>query len=70
LYNFIGYDSIKQTTKGYNMKTITKNGWWSVSFDFNGEVSDDTLNHIADCIKKGFTQGEIIEELEVEEVAK
>ena len=52
-----------------NMKTITKNGWWSVSFDFDGEVSDDTLNHIADCIKKGFTQGEIIEELEVEEVA-
>ena len=51
------------------MKTITKNGWWSISFDFDGEVSDDTLNHIADCIKKGFTQGEIIEELEVEEVA-
>jgi hypothetical protein len=39
-----------------------------VSFDFEGEVSNDTLNHIADCIKKGFTQGEIIEELEVEEV--
>ena len=51
------------------MKTITKNGWWSVSFDFDGKVSDDTLNHIADCIKKGFTQGEIIEELEVKEVA-
>jgi hypothetical protein len=51
------------------MKTIKKNGWWSVSFDFEGAVSDDTLNHIADCIKKGLTQGEIIEELECEEVA-
>ena len=51
------------------MKTIKKNGWWSVSFDFEGEVSNDTLNHIADCIKKGLTQGEIIEELEVKEEA-
>ena len=50
------------------MKTITKNGWWSVKFDVEGEVSEDTLNHIAECIKKGFTQGEIIEEEEIKEV--
>jgi hypothetical protein len=27
LYNFIGYDSIKQTTKGYKMKTIQVNAY-------------------------------------------
>ena len=54
--------------KGINMndkiKTTTKTGWWSINIDFEGEISDDTLNHISDCIKKGFTQGQIIEEKE------
>ena len=54
--------------KGINMndkiKTKTKTGWWSINIDFEGEVSDDTLNHISDCIKNGFTQGQIIEEEE------
>jgi hypothetical protein len=34
------------------MKTIKKNGWWSVSFDFEGAISDDTLNHIATVLKR------------------
>ena len=52
--------------KGINMndKIKTKTGWWSINIDFEGEVSDDTLNHISDCIKNGFTQGQIIEEEE------
>ena len=46
------------------IKIKTKTGWWSINIDFEGEVSDDTLNHISDCIKNGFTQGQIIEEEE------
>lgn len=40
-------------------------GWWTLKIDFKKiEVSDDTLIHISEQIKNGFTQGEIIEEEE------
>lgn len=53
-----------------NMETIK--GWWILTItDVDGEVDRDddcTLEHIGDMIKKGFTQGEIIQDKEEEAV--
>lgn len=41
-----------------------KSGWWSIKFDDlePDDLSDGTLEHIAELIKNGYTSGEIIEE--------
>jgi len=57
------------------MKVVNKTGWWKVSFDnkLEGEdvrfedLSEATQDHIIDCIKEGYTQGEIVEEYEVDD---
>ena len=46
---------------------ITKTGWWKLSWESTGtpditELNDVDLEHIADCIKSGLTEGQIIQE--------
>ena len=51
---------------------MEKYGWWSVSFTLtlDGEevrfddLSEVTQEHIAECIKEGYVQGEICEWVE------
>jgi len=40
-------------------------GMWSINFPEDMEVSESSLEHIAEQIKQGFTSGEVIEEIEV-----
>ena len=53
-----------------NMKkqTETKRSWWSLTIkDYpNYEPNDVDLEHIAEMIKQGYTQGELIQESEEE----
>lgn len=37
-----------------------KSGWWSI--DFTVDPNQVDLDHIAECIKKGYTSGEIVED--------
>jgi len=47
-------------------KTETKISWWSLNIkDYpNYEPNDADLEHIAEMIKQGYTQGELIQESE------
>ena len=47
----------------------TKRSWWSLTIkDYpNFEPNDADLEHIAEMIKKGYDQGELIQEIEDEE---
>lgn len=46
---------------------MAKSGWWSVSFDLTLEgesvrwddLDECTQEHIAECIREGYTSGEI-----------
>ena len=59
------------------MKVRTISGWWAVKFDitFDGEegvpfdhLPESDQEHIVECIKEGYTSGEIVsEEYEGEE---
>lgn len=54
---------------------MEKYGWWSVKFELtlDGEevrfddLSEVTQEHIANCIKEGYRQGEICESVDEEE---
>ena len=39
-------------------------GWWILSLDDNShnELSDCDLEHIAECIRDGYTSGEIVQD--------
>lgn len=46
-----------------------KRGWWKFTWESVGEnditeLNECDLEHIADCIKQGYTEGEIIQEEE------
>ena len=49
---------------------MMKTGWWSVDFTLTLEgeevrfddLSDNSRQHIIDCLKEGYEQGELIEE--------
>lgn len=44
---------------------MSKTGWWKVeivNFESLSDLSDTTLEHIAECIKEGFREGQIVEE--------
>ena len=49
---------------------MMKTGWWSVDFTLTldgeevsfDELSDNSRQHIIDCLKEGYEQGELIEE--------
>jgi len=47
----------------------TKRSWWSLTInDYpNFKPNDADLEHIAEMIKKGYDQGELIQEIEDEE---
>lgn len=45
-------------------------GWWTLNVsnkdtDDDLELSDCDKEHIADCVKKGYTSGEIVQDEEV-----
>jgi len=42
------------------MKGNMKKGWWKI--DYTIEPNDNDLEHIAEEIKKGYDQGEILQE--------
>lgn len=44
-------------------------GWWKLNIEMFGdrEASEATLEHIGEQIKRGFTEGEIVEHDESEE---
>lgn len=44
-------------------------GWWKLNIEMFGDraASEATLDHIAEQIKQGFTEGEIVEHDESEE---
>ena len=46
-----------------------KSSWWRLSVDDypNFEPNEIDLEHIAEMIKQGYTQGELIQENEIEE---
>jgi hypothetical protein len=37
-------------------------GWWTLQIDGIEELTDEDREHIAECIKNGYTEGEIIQE--------
>lgn len=39
-------------------------GWWHLKIEGfeHDQLSESTLEHIAECIKQGYTQGEVLEE--------
>ena len=43
-----------------NNKGYMKKGWWKI--DYTIEPNDNDLEHIAEEIKKGYDQGEILQE--------
>jgi len=51
-------------------ESVLLRGWWSVSFDLHLEgedvrfedISEVSQEHIINCIKEGYTQGELIED--------
>lgn len=51
---------------------MEKYGWWSVNFELTLEgesvrfedLSEATQEHIAECIKEGYTSGEICESVD------
>jgi hypothetical protein len=48
-------------------KTVTKTGWWTLSWNPTSdpeitELDECTLEHIVECIKQGYNNGEIIQE--------
>jgi|TARA_R110002073_G_scaffold99637_1_gene227466 hypothetical protein len=47
----------------------TKKGWWSLNIpDYpNYKPNEIDLEHIAEMIKKGFDQGELVQEIEDDE---
>jgi len=55
--------------------TETKIGWWKVNFELTLEgeevrfddLSDNTREHIIQCLKEGYIEGEIVEEIEDED---
>lgn len=54
---------------------MTKTGWWAVNFEITldgkeirfEDLDEYSQEHIAECIKDGYRQGEIVEESEDEE---
>lgn len=45
------------------MKNETQRGWWRLNIEgIKCDVSDATIEHIAEMIKQGCSQGEIIED--------
>ena len=47
----------------------TKRSWWSLTINNypNFKPNDADLEHIAEMIKKGYDQGELLQEIEDEE---
>ena len=37
-------------------------GWWILEMDKDGSITEEDINHIAELIKEGYTEGEIVEE--------
>ena len=64
-------------------KTVNARGWWKVNFDINlqyegeserfgeglrfSDLSEVSQEHILECIKEGYTHGELVEEYETDE---
>ena len=50
-------------------KAVTKTGWWKLNWESTStpdltELNDIDLEHIAECIKQGCTEGQIVQEEE------
>ena len=64
-------------------KSVYKTGWWKADFDISlfdesggkrekeevrfEDLSEVTQEHIFNCIKDGYTQGQIVEEYEIDD---
>jgi hypothetical protein len=47
-------------------KYETKSGWWKLKITGVDELEDGDKYHIAEAIKEGYTEGEIVQEKRVE----
>ena len=45
------------------LKMTKENGWWDLIITEDFELTDTDREHIAELIKKGFTSGELINEI-------
>ncbi|MBC8299861.1 MAG: hypothetical protein H8E55_29300, partial [Pelagibacterales bacterium] len=46
----------------YSEKPTQEKGYWTISYD-GIDPDQDSLDHISDLIQKGFTEGEITQEV-------
>lgn len=47
-----------------------KTGWWKLTYAGVEDLNECDKEHVADLIQQGFTEGEIIQEVETAEIGK